>query len=153
VPELTGRPIEVSLSIGQHDYEDLGLLLRNDWFVRDPYLYAGDLESYREFIQFSRAEFSVAKSGYVKSHSGWFSDRTACYLASGKPAVVQSTGFEWRLPPGDGLLTFGTVQEAVAAIETIESDYPAHAEASRRIAEERFDSRLVLGSMLTQVGL
>jgi hypothetical protein len=153
VPRLAGRPIELSLSIGQHDYEDLGLLLRNDWFVRDPYLYAGDLDSYREFIQFSRAEFSVAKSGYVKSHSGWFSDRTACYLASGKPAVVQSTGFEWRLPTGEGLLTFGTVQEAVDAIETIESDYPAHAEASRRIAEERFDSRVVLGSMLAQIGL
>ena len=153
VPSRIGRPIELALGIGQHDHEDLGLLLRNDWFVRDPYLYAGDLDSYREFIQFSHAEFSVAKSGYVKSHSGWFSDRTACYLASGKPAVVQSTGFERRLPTGEGLLTFATVQEAVDAIERIESDYPAHAEASRRIAEERFDSRLVLGSMLEQVGL
>jgi hypothetical protein len=153
VPRRAQRPIELALSIGQHDYEDLGLLLRNDWFVRDPYLYAGDPDSYREFIQFSRAEFSVAKSGYVKSRSGWFSDRTACYLASGKPAVVQSTGFEWRLPTGDGLLTFGTVQEAVEGIEAIEDDYLAHAEAARRIAEERFDSGLVLGSILEQVGL
>jgi hypothetical protein len=153
VPLRAKRPIELALSIGQHDYEDLGLLLRNEWFVRDPYLYAGDLESYREFIQFSRAEFSVAKSGYVKSGSGWFSDRTACYLASGKPAVVQSTGFEWRLPSGEGLLTFGTVPEAVAGIEAIEGDYLAHAEAARRIAEEHFDSDVVLGSLLERVGV
>jgi hypothetical protein len=153
VPLRARRPIELALSIGQHDYEDLGLLLRNEWFVRDPYLYAGDLESYREFIQLSRAEFSVAKSGYVKSGSGWFSDRTACYLASGKPAVVQSTGFERRLSTGEGLLTFGTVPEAVAGIEAIESDYPAHAKAARRIAEEHFDSDLVLGSLLERVGV
>jgi hypothetical protein len=153
VPRRVQRPVELALTIGQHDHEDLGLLLRNQWFVRDPYLYAGDLESYREFIQSSRAEFSVAKSGYVKSHSGWFSDRTACYLASGKPAVVQSTGFERQLPTGDGLITFGTVQQAVDAIEEIERDYRAHAEASRRIAEERLDSRLVLASILSQVGL
>jgi hypothetical protein len=153
VPTRAGQPVEIALSIGQHDYEDLGLLLRNEWIVRDPYLYAGDLESYREFIQFSRAEFSVAKSGYVKSGSGWFSDRTACYLASGKPAVVQSTGFEWRLPSGEGLFTFGTVPEAVAAIEAIESDYLAHGNAARRIAEEHFDSDVVLGSLLERVGL
>jgi hypothetical protein len=153
VPVRAGRPIELALNIGQLDHEDLGLLLRNQWFVRDPYLYAGDLDSYREFIQFSRAEFSVAKSGYVKSGSGWFSDRTACYLASGKPAVVQSTGFEGRLPTGEGLLTFRTVPEAVAAIEAIESGYLAHANAARQIAEEHLDSDLVLGSLLERVGL
>jgi hypothetical protein len=152
VPRLTGRPIELALSIGQHDYEDLGLLLRNDWFVRDPYLYAGDLESYREFIRFSRAEFSVAKSGYVKSQSGWFSDRTACYLASGKPVAVQSTGFEWRLPTGEGLLTFASVQEAVDGLAAIESDYVGHAEAARALAEEHFDSDRVLGSVLEKAG-
>src|SRR6185436_14133282 len=96
------------------------------WFVRDPYLYAGDLESYREFIRFSRAEFSVAKGGYIKSRSGWLSDRTASYLASGKPAVVQSTELEWRLPTGKGLLTFRTVEEAVAALEAVEQDYVSH---------------------------
>jgi hypothetical protein len=153
LPARIGRPVELALTIGQHDHEDLGLLLRNDWFVRDPYLYAGDLDSYREFIQSSRAELSVAKSGYVKSRSGWFSDRTACYLASGKPAVVQSTGFEWRLPAGEGLLTFATVEEAARAIETVERDYRAHAEAARRIAEEQMDARLVLGSILSEMGL
>jgi hypothetical protein len=148
VPRQARRPIEVALNIGQHDYEDLGLLLRNDWFVRDPYLYAGDLESYQEFIRFSRAEFSVAKGGYVRSRCGWLSDRTACYLASGKPAVVQSTEFEWRLPTGSGLLTFSTVEEAVGALKAIDEDYPSHARAARDIAEEHFDSGRVLSLLL-----
>ena len=148
VPRRAQRPIEIALNIGQHDHEDLGLLLENDWLVRDPYLYAGSLESYREFIRFSRAEFSVAKSGYVKSRCGWISDRTACYLASGKPALVQSTEFEGRLPAGHGLLTFRTVQEAVDGLEVIERDYVAHAHAAREIAEQYFDSGRVLSSLL-----
>ncbi len=153
VPKRAGRPIEPALSIWQRDHDDLGLLLRNEWCVRDPFLYAGDLESYREFIQFSRAEFSVAKSGYVKSRSGWFSDRTACYLASGKPAIVQSTQFEWRLPAGVGLLTFRSVEEACAPIEAIDHDYVEHCRAARRIAERYFASAIVLGSILDRVGL
>jgi hypothetical protein len=148
VPRRAQRPIEIALNIGQHDHEDLGLLLENDWLVRDPYLYAGSLESYREFIRFSRAEFSVAKSGYVKSRCGWISDRTACYLASGKPALVQSTEFEEQLPSGHGLLTFRTVQEAVAGLEVIERDYVSHAHAAREIAEQYFDSGRVLSSLL-----
>ena len=148
VPRRAQRPIEIALNIGQHDHEDLGLLLENDWLVRDPYLYAGNLESYREFIRFSRAEFSVAKSGYVKSRCGWISDRTACYLASGKPALVQSTEFEQRLPAGHGLLTFRTVQEAVDGLEVIERDYVAHAHAARELAEQYFDSGRVLSSLL-----
>jgi len=153
VPRQARRPIEVALNIGQHDHEDLGLLLRHDWLVRDPYLYAGNLESYQEFIRFSRAEFSVAKSGYVRSRCGWLSDRTACYLASGKPAIVQSTEFEWRLPTGSGLLTFHTVDEAVKALDAIEQDYVSHARAAREIAEEHFDSNRVLGSLVERAGL
>jgi len=151
LPGKIGRPIELALSIGQHDHEDLGVLLAHDWFVRDPYLYAGDLDSYGEFIRSSRAEVSVAKSGYVKSRCGWFSDRTGCYLASGKPAVVQSTGFEWRLPVGEGLLTFTDLEQAVEAIGAIERDYRTHAEAARRIAEEHLDSAQVLGAILEVV--
>jgi hypothetical protein len=94
----------------------------------------------------------VAKSGYVKLRSGWFSDRTACYLASGKPAVIQSIGFEWRLPTGEGLLTFDTVADAVAATQVIETDYLGQAKAARQIAEEHLDSDLVLGSLLERLG-
>jgi hypothetical protein len=153
VPLEAGERIELVLCIGQHDFEDLGLLLGHDWRVRDPYQYAGDLESYREFIQYSRAEFSIAKSGYVKSRSGWISDRTACYLTSGKPAIVQSTGIEWRLPTGKGLLSFSTVDEAVQAIQSMNEDYIGHCRAARQIAEEYFDSDRVLRSMLERVDL
>jgi hypothetical protein len=153
VPEEAGREIELALLVGQEDYEDLGVLLRHGWRVHDPYAYAGDPDAYREFIQRSRAEFSVAKRGYVKTNCGWVSDRTPSYLASGKPALVQSTGFEWRLPTGKGLLTFSTFQEALDGLAAIESDYVDHAEAARRVAEEHFDSNLVLGSLLERVGL
>jgi len=152
LPKRAQRPMEVALSIFQEDYDDLGLLMRNEWIVRDPFLYAGNLESYREFIQFSRAELSVAKGGYVKSGSGWVSDRTACYLASGKPAVIQSTGFEEYLPTGKGLLTFETLEQACAALDAIDDAYLDHCQAARQLAETRFDSAIVLASILDRVG-
>lgn len=153
LPIETEQRFELALTIGQYDHEDLGLLSSHGWKVRNPYGYAGDPESYREFIQYSRAEFSVGKQGYIRSRSGWVSDRTACYLASGKPALVQSTGFEGGLPVGNGLLTFSTLEEAVAGVRRINEDYLAHCYAARRIAEEHFDSDKVLGFMLDTVGL
>ncbi len=153
VPVEAGREFELALLVGQDDYEDLGILGRNGWRILDPYACAGDPHSYQEFIQRSRAEFSVAKRGYVRSRSGWLSDRTASYLASGKPALVQSTGFEGSLPTGEGLLTFSTVQEAVDGVRRIEEDYAGQAAAARRIAEERLDSRVVLTSLLERSGL
>jgi Glycosyl transferases group 1 len=95
----------------------------------------------------------VAKRGYVRTRSGWVSDRTACYLASGKPAVVQSTGFEDVLPVGEGLLTFQTLDEAVEAVAAVERDYARHARAARRLAERRFDSAVVLPRILERAGL
>lgn len=151
VPDRTGQRIELALCIGQHDFEDLGLLLGHNWRVRDPSLYTGNPRSYREFVQKSKAEFSVAKSGYVKSKSGWISDRTACYLASGKPAVVQSTGFEWRLPTGKGLLTFSTLDEAVAAINDVNQNYLEHCHAARKIAETHFNAEVVFDAALGQL--
>lgn len=153
VPRQARQELEPALCIGELDCADLELMIGNKWMVRDPYLVAGDPRSYREFIQYSRAEFGVAKSGYVKANSGWVSDRTACYLASGKPALVQSTGFEWRLPTGEGLLTFRTGEEAVAAIAAIQEDYLSHCRAARQIAESYFDSDFVLGSLLERVEL
>jgi hypothetical protein len=109
--------------------------------------------AYREFIARSRAEFSVAKTGYVKSQCGWISDRTVCYLASGKPALVQSTGLEAALPTGEGLLTFRTPEEALAGLHAIDARYPEHAAAARRIAEQHFDARKVLAGILEHAGL
>lgn len=153
VPVEAQREFEIALLVGQEDYEDLGILGRNGWRVLDPYACAGDPHSYQEFIQRSRAEFSVAKRGYVRTNSGWLSDRTASYLASGKPALVQSTGFEDSLPSRQGLLTFRTVQEAVDGVRTVEENYAAQAAAARQIAEERLDSRIVLTSLLERSGL
>ena len=153
LPLVTGERFELALCIGQHDHEDLGLLDGHGWKVRDFAQHAGDVDSYREFVQRSRAEFSVAKAGYVRSGSGWVSDRTACYLASGKPALVQSTGFEGHLPTGEGLLTFRTPDEAAEGVRAINADYPAHARAARRIAEEHFDAEKVLTGMLTHAGV
>ncbi len=153
VPIEAGQPIEVALTIYPEDHRELGLLSRSNWLVRNPCRYTGDPFSYREFIQYSRAEFSVAKSGYVRSNAGWVSDRSACYLASGKPVIVQSTGFEGRLPTGRGLLTFRSQQEAVAAIRAVNEDYSSHARAAREIAERHFDSDKVLASVLDQAGV
>ena len=123
------------------------------WGPWDAYAATGNPHSYRDFIQSSRAEFSAAKHGYVKSNSGWLSDRTACYLASGKPAVVQSTGVEGRLPTGHGLLTYSSADEAVAAIAAIDDDYRSHCQAARALAEQEFDSDRVLAGLLEHVGL
>jgi hypothetical protein len=148
VPLSARQPIEAALAIYPGDHAELGRLHASGWLVRDPYLWAGDPRAYGEFIRYSRAEFSVAKSGYVRSKSGWVSDRSVCYLASGKPVLVQSTGIEPYLPTGMGLLTFRTPAEAVARIRAVNADYLAHAHAARQLAEDLFDSDRVLGSLL-----
>jgi hypothetical protein len=99
---------------------------------------------YRDFIQRSRAEFGVAKHAYVSRRSGWFSDRTECYLAAGRPAVVQETGWSAHLPSGTGLLPFSTVEEAVEGLARLDRDYAAHARAAREIAEACFAAEHVL---------
>jgi hypothetical protein len=103
---------------------------------------------YREFIHNSRAEFAVAKHTYVANRSGWFSDRTECYLASGRPALVQDTGWSAHLPAGDGLLAFSTPEEALAGLDRINSDYSRHAARAAEIADEHFDARRVLTRLL-----
>ena len=109
--------------------------------------------SYPGFIRASRAEFTVAKDQNVRLRSGWFSERDACYLASGKPVVAQDTGFGNVLPTGEGLFAFSTMEEALTAIEAINSDYERHCEAARAIAEEFFDAPGVASRLLTDVGV
>jgi hypothetical protein len=108
------------------------------------------LWDYREFIQRSRAEFGVAKHTYVATRSGWFSDRTECYLAAGRPALVQDTGWTAHLPSGDGLLAFSSPDEALAGIDRINSDYPAHARRAAEIARAHFDAAVVLPRLLDE---
>lgn len=108
---------------------------------------------YRDFVQSSRGELSVAKNVYVATHSGWFSCRSACYLAAGRPVVTQDTGFSEVLPTGRGLLAFSSMEQALAAVDDVERDYAAHAEAARSVAEEHLASDGVLTRLLTEVGL
>jgi hypothetical protein len=125
---------------------------RNCWQVLDPDEHAPDWHSYRDFIQRSRGEFSVAKETYVKARTGWFSCRSACYLASGRPVVAQETGWSRYIPGGLGLLPFHDLETAIDAVKRIESDPNTHAKKARETAEEYFDSNRVLQNMLACVG-
>src|SRR5262245_54518950 len=106
------------------------------------------LDDYRDFIQRSKAEFGVAKHTYVATRSGWFSDRTECYLASGRPALVQDTGWTAHLPSGEGVLAFSTPEEALAGIDRINADYARHAQWAREVAREHFAAERVLPKLL-----
>jgi hypothetical protein len=153
VPQRSAQKFELALWIDPQCHADLARLYEKGWRVLSACVYAGDPHSYREFIQSSRGEFSVAKHGYVESNSGWISDRTACYLSSGKPALVQSTGFEAHIPTGLGLVTFRTLDEALSGLESINNNYVSHCRAARRLAETYFDSDVVLNRMLSTAGI
>jgi Glycosyl transferases group 1 len=153
LPARVRQRLTVALAIDAGEGTDLDALERHGWKLLDPAGVAGTPSRYRRFIQSSRAEISIAKSGYVTSRCGWFSDRSACYLASGRPVVAQDTGLNGALPIGRGLLLFRDLDEAVRAIEDIESDYAGHADAARELAIEHFDARRVLQSLLERVGL
>jgi hypothetical protein len=124
------------------------ILSGKGWSVRDPLVVTRDPWSYEGFLRESKAEFSVAKHGYVVSRSGWFSERSAAYLASGRPVVVQETGFSDWLPVGAGVVPFSSPEEALAGIEEINSRYQHHCQAAREIAVEFFDARKVLPRLL-----
>ncbi len=126
------------------------LVTHAGWRVVDAIEACGDLDSYRHFIECSKAEWSVAKNAYVLGQPGWFSERSACYLAAGRPVVVQDTGFARALPVGEGLLSFRTLQEAVAAIHEVETNYVRHTEAARAIAKAYFDSDKVLSHLIDE---
>lgn len=126
------------------------ILIHSGWKVVDATEVCGNIDSYRHYIESSKAEWSVAKNAYVLGQPGWFSERSACYLAAGKPVVVQDTGFAEVLPVGEGILPFTTIEEAINAIHEVQSNYALHAEAARAIAEEYFDSDMVLNNLLVK---
>jgi hypothetical protein len=152
IPTLTDATLRPALDVHPGETPDLEALDRNGWQLLDPGAVAPDPDSYREFVAGSLAEFGVAKSGYVLSRCGWFSDRSACYLASGRPVLAQDTGFPRYLPAGEGLLAFAGVDDALAGIEEIRSRYEMHADAAHSLARERLDSDRVLTRLLNRVG-
>jgi hypothetical protein len=135
LPRRSRQSFEIALDIDDAEVSDLELLHSNNWHLADPKLVAGDPWTYRDYVQGSKAELMVAKNMYVQSASGWFSDRSGCYLASGKPVLAQDTGFSRLYPTGEGLLTFTNLEEAIAGAEAICEDYPRHAKAARDLAE------------------
>jgi hypothetical protein len=153
LPLLTGTTFELAFDIHPSERADLVSLAASGWSLSDPKAVAGDPWSYRAFIQGSRAEFMVAKGMYVGTQSGWFSDRSICYLASGKPVVAQDTGIRELLPMGEGILPFTSLEEACSAIGEIKDDYQRHGRAARKLAEEYFDSDRVLGDLLSALGV
>jgi hypothetical protein len=153
--ELPARsPASFQLALGIHpdEREDLKALRANGWDLLDPLAVAGSPGRYAEFVRGSKAELSIAKSGYVNSRSGWFSDRSACYLASGRPVVAQETGFSDFLPAGEGLLAFATPAEAVDAVAAVEAAPARHGKAARALAEEHLDARMILATLLEELG-
>jgi hypothetical protein len=152
LPRLTDARLEVALHIAPEDHADLRHLRDAGWTIADPALVGATPESYRRYVQGSSAELMVAKGMYVDSRSGWLSERSLCYLASGRPVLAQATGAEELYPTGSGLLTFATIEEAAAGVEAITADYPSHARAARAFAEEYFDANRVLGRLVELVG-
>jgi hypothetical protein len=154
LPRLVDQAVfEIALDVDAPDTKDLWALREHGWRVTDPRTASGTPEAFRRYVQESAAEFSVAQGVYVETTSGWFSDRTVRYLASGKPALVQDTGCGRHLPIGEGLVAFRTLDEAAAGAERILADYERHCEAARAIARDFFDSDKVLGRFLQEVGV
>jgi hypothetical protein len=145
LPRHTWVELEIALGSVEAPREQL---VEQGWRLRDPLEVTRDPWSYQDYIRNSRGEFSVAKHGYVVTNSGWFSERSACYLASGRPVVVQDTGFSSQLSGDAGLVAFSTPDQALAGLEDVNADYQRHCEAARALAETCFDARQVLRSLL-----
>jgi len=162
--EQASRVLEVHRSAETHDTawwklcygliqlspEDSNVLKSNGWRLMDSHPLT--VCSYRDYLQASRGEFTVAKDANVRLKTGWFSDRSACYLAAGRPVITQDTGFGTMLPTGEGLFAFNTMDEILTAFEAIECDYERHCRAARDIAEEYFKAETVLSRLLNDLG-
>ncbi len=145
VPRRSGRVLEMALA--SKDPKTVGLLTSNGWRVVDAMSRSSDILPYREYIFGSDGEFTVAKDQYIRPRSGWFSDRSACYLAAGCPVITQESGFSNIFPTGEGLFGFQTMEGILEAFDVIHSDYERHSRAARAIAEEYFDAEAVLGRL------
>ena len=150
LPRLTRQPLELALFLRwERDMTDARDLERRGWRIRHSREVASTPEMYQAYIQQSRGEFSCAKRSCMKFQNAWVSDRTICYLASGKPVVVQDTGPSGFLPNGEGMFRFSTAQEAAEAFEAINADYERHCRAARELAETYFDAKQAAGKILS----
>ncbi len=168
LPRRTAQPIELAMGLadaavtrpGFGDLipaagmtaEERCLLAENGWQLTDAHAFSVDPWAYRDYIRSSRGEFTVAKDQNVRLKSGWFSERSACYLAAGRPVIAQDTGFGKVLPRGEGLFTFTTMDEILAALDCINSDYKRHSTAALGIAQEYFRAETVLAKLLDDLG-
>jgi hypothetical protein len=169
LPTLTGQPLELAIGLADPSTirhgpneavpalglpaDDRRLLQANGWQLANSHAFSTDPWAYRDYIVSSRGEFTVARDLNVRLRSGWFSERSACYLAAGRPVITQDTGFGSVLPTGEGLFAFNTVDEILAAFEAVNSDYERHSRAARAIAEEFFRAETVLAKLLMELGL
>ncbi len=146
------RKVQFELATGVG--EDVQKLLRNHgWQQVDSVAISQDAERYRNYIQESRGEFTVARDQYVRPKTGWFSDRSACYLAAGRPVITQETGFSKFIPSGKGLFGFKTMDDVLAAVDAIEADYEGNCRAAAEIAADYFAAEKVVGSLMQRAGL
>jgi glycosyltransferase involved in cell wall biosynthesis len=148
LPRHTDQPLELALFLAESDYGDRRDLEDRGWRIRHSPHVAGTPEQYRAYVQGSRGEFSWAKASCMKFQNAWISDRSLCYLASGKPVVVQDTGPSSFLPDGEGMFRFRTVDGAARAFDQINADYERQCGLARRLAEEHFDAEVVVSSIL-----
>jgi hypothetical protein len=151
LPRHAEQPFEIALA--SRDAEVIGLLADYGWRVVDAFTLSLDILPYRDYIVGSRGEFTVAKDQYVRPRTGWFSDRSACYLAAGRPVITQDTGFGRFLPTGKGLFAFETMEDILGAVEEIVGDYEGNCHAAREIVAEYFAAEKVLGALLEEAGL
>lgn len=148
LPRHLPVPVVAALGIHPGETDDVAALQRNGWRLIDPRAAAGTPARYRAFVGGSWAELGIAKSGYVAARCGWFSDRSVCFLASGRPVIAQDTGFAAHLPTGRGLMCFDSAADVLASVEDVRADYEGHRHAARAIAEQHFDSDRVLTRLL-----
>lgn len=150
-PKKSGEPFELATNI--KDAKTRARFERNGWSLRCPLQLSVDYWLYRDYIQRSKGEFTVAKDQYVRLNTGWFSDRSACYLAAGRPVVIQETGFTKTYGGKAGLLSFQSLGEIVDAVKAINADYAKHSRAARTVAREFFEAEKVLRSILDRAGI
>lgn len=153
LPRLIEQPIELALGLDHLTSHERSLLESNSWRLVDAHTFTNDPWVYRDYIQDSRGEFTVAKDQNVRLKSGWFSERSACYLAAGRPVITQDTGFGKFLPTGEGLFAYNSMDEILTAFDAINSDYEKHSRTARNIAEEYFRAETVLAKVLSDLGL